>query len=591
MRRHAYTAVWLPLLFVFSPSGAAQQSASPKIASLQITGHSVFTTRQILDFLSSQAGLTYSRTILDADLGLLTEHYRRRGYLDARPQLVSEAYTADSTSVDLVIDVEEGRLTLVGTVRLVGQTDGGASDVLRQFDTRPGSVLHETVLENDIAIVLDMYERQGYPFARCMIESLERRPGEESDSLDIILRVEEGDLVRIEEIRVEGNAETDNSVIVRETRLSVGEAYNPAKVDAIRQRLRRLNIFSEVGEPVLYRRNDRHGLLIKVQEGSTNTFDGILGYIPGTGVNEKGYLTGLVSISMRNVLGTGRKASFRWQRDDRHSQELGIRYLEPWVFDFPINIGGGFFQRQQDSSYVRRVIDAKTELMISEELSAGILFGAESVIPSSGVSPSRVFRSATTTAGVELLYDTRDDVYSPTGGARYRTDYSYGEKRIRNVPQELLSQIPRRASVQRFTLDLDFFLSTFPRQVVAAGFHGRELRSGHPEEGEMFRLGGTNTLRGYRENQFLGSRVGWSNLEYRVLLAHRSFLYGFVDTGYYSRPGNDTRGIPASDAFKVGYGIGVQLETALGNVGVSYALGQGDSFTTGKIHFGLFNDF
>jgi outer membrane protein insertion porin family len=138
---------------------------------------------------------------------------------------------------------------------------------------------------------------------------------------------------------------------------------------------------------------------------------------------------------------------------------------------------------------------------------------------------------------------------------------------------------------------MDFFQSTFAHQVAAIGLHGRELQSGQLEESEMFRFGGAKTLRGYRENQFLGSRVAWSNFEYRFLLARRSFFYGFVDAGYYSRPADDVRRIAKSEAFKCGYGVGVQLETGLGNLGVSFALGQGDSFTEGKVHVGIINEF
>src|SRR5206468_12862099 len=186
--------------------------------------------------------------------------------------------------------------------------------------------------------------------------------------------------------------------------------------------------------------------------------------------------------------------------------------------------------------YVRRVFDLETELMFSEELSASLLFGSESVIPSADSGASRVFRSITTSFGVELQYDTRDDIYSPTGGARYRTDYSFGNKRISNIPAAYSASVTNHVTVQLFALDLDVYMSTFIRQVLAFGFHGRELRSGQPEEGEMFRLGGTRTLRGYRENQFIGSRIAWSNTEYRFLLARRSFIYGFVDGGYYLRP-------------------------------------------------------
>ena len=570
---------------------ASAYAATPIIKSVTIVGNSAFSTREVLGWLSSKESLDYSEMVLKSDQRTIVQEYHRLGYFDARIDSIGAVLDLDSSFVELTIFIYEGRQTVVGSLKMNGQKSLTETEILDVFDTRIGSPLDASVLERDIDALLAGYEDIGYPFAHCQVAAMVERAGDEHDFLDIVLSIDEGDRITIDEIRVEGNTETDASVVVRETRLGVGEVFDPVKINAIRQRLKRLNIFANVSEPQLYMRGDKGGLLIKVQEGNTNTFDGVIGYIPGTSSGESGFVTGLASISMRNLFGTGRKLSLRWQREDRFSQELGIRYLEPWIFSLPVNIGGGFFQRKQDTSYVRRIFDLKSELMISEELSVGLLFSTENVIPSSDSTISRVFRSSTVTVGGELQYDTRDDIYSPTSGARYRTDYQYGRKRISSIPASLASLVAEKVTVQRFSLDLDFFLSTFSRQVFAFGFHGRELRSGQIDESEMFRLGGTNSLRGYRENQFLGSRVAWSNTEYRFLMARRSFIYGFIDTGYYMRVADDVRGIPKIDAFKYGYGIGVQLETGLGNLGVSFALGEGDSFSKGKVHFGLINEF
>jgi outer membrane protein insertion porin family len=406
-----------------------------------------------------------------------------------------------------------------------------------------------------------------------------------------MLEIVEGTVVTIEEVSVEGNTETDPEVVVRETRIRTGELFDPSKNEVIRQRLQRLNIFSSVSEPELYLRNQSGGLLIRVQEGNPNTFDGVIGYVPAGQNDQEGYLTGLVSVTMRNLFGTGRKFSFRWQREDRYSQELGIRYLEPWILGLPLNVSAGFFQRQQDTTFVKRIIDPKVELMVTEEFSIAVFYTADNVIPRAGDNPARVLKTFSQTIGGELIYDTRNDPFSPTSGARYRTDYQYGNRRTSEIPADLVGVVDPDVQVQKFELDLDFYLTTFSRQVAAVGLHGRELRADQTDEGQMYRFGGTTTLRGYRENQFLGTRVAWTNAEYRFLLGRRSYVYGFVDAGYYFRPQDDIRLTPKAEDFKHGYGLGLQVETALGYLGVSYALGEGDSFSTGKIHFGLINEF
>ncbi|MGH2567751.1 MAG: hypothetical protein ACRDGA_05385, partial [Bacteroidota bacterium] len=61
--------------------------------------------------------------------------------------------------------------------------------------------------------------------------------------------------------------------------------------------------------------------------------------------------------------------------------------------------------------------------------------------------------------------------------------------------------------------------------------------------------------------------------------------------GYSATPGQEVTGVSASEQAKVGYGVGLRVDTALGFVGVSIAFGQGDTFSTAKLHVRLINEF
>ncbi|HXX63369.1 MAG TPA: POTRA domain-containing protein, partial [Bacteroidota bacterium] len=519
--------------------GLSARSPGATIRSIAIHGNTVFTAREIAGWLTSRAGSALSPSALQGDLRQILDEYRSLGYLGTRAHFAPPQFTSDSASADLTLELVEGRQTLVAAVRVRGSLRLTEAEILEEFDLRSGAPFNDAVLEQDIQVLLVRYEKLGYPFARCSVGSIDRRFGSDIDSAAIELDVEEGDLMHIDEIRVEGNKETNADVIVRETRIVPGEIYNPTKISAIRQRLNRLNIFSSVSEPELYTRAGKGGLLVKVQEGSTNTFDGIVGYIPVAASGGGGYLTGLASVAMRNLFGTGRKLSFHWQREDRYSQEIGIQYLEPWVFDAPVNLGGGWLQHQQDTSYVRRTLDLRTELMFSEELSVALLFNTIQVIPATdSLTGPRVIGTNEVTAGLEIQYDSRDDIYSPESGARYRSDYHYGHKRITEVPTYAQGLIAGGGTVQRVGVDFEFYIPAFRRQVIAIGLHGREVHTSEVQESEMYQFGGASTLRGYRENQFLGSEVAWTNAEYRFILARRTYFFTFLDTGYYNHPGD-----------------------------------------------------
>jgi len=121
--------------------------------------------------------------------------------------------------------------------------------------------------------------------------------------------------------------------------------------------------------------------------------------------------------------------------------------------------------------------------------------------------------------------------------------------------------------------------------------HLRDFKSAATDASDLFRIGGASTLRGYREGQFSGSRIVWMNVEYRFIVALRSFFYGFVDIGYIRQPDLITADLTASEQSKLGYGIGVRMDSALGLIGVSFAMGEGDTFSTSKIHIRLINEF
>lgn len=561
--------------------------AQPIIRSIDIRGNEKLSNRELLGAMLSKSSSYFSRAQLQQDLLKVLELYHQHGYYLARASLDKLVFAADSTSIDVELAMEEGELSRVGQVRIEGSSIFTSDEILQHFDTQPDKVFEPVVLEQDIENLLNRYEQRGHPFAKASIANISPREDSSVVQLFIRITIDEGPLVRINEIQVEGNKETKSNVIVRETRIRAGETYNHEKVRSMPQRLNRLNIFSSVSQPELFI-TPRGGLiLIKVQEGPTNTFDGVAGYVPGI-AGESGFFTGLVNVGMRNLFGTGRKLNVHWQHEDRYSQELALRYTEPWVFDLPINVNGSFFQRQQDTTYVRRILEFKADVLLTENLSLGALYNHESVIPSSTISALAVFNSSTITTGLEVHYDSRDDILSPTTGVLYSSDYRIGQKKIFGLPDT--TSVKTKLTVQKIHLDVEWFVETFAHHVFALGLHGRELRSDDIEVSDLYRFGGTNTMRGYRENQFLGSRIVWSNTEYRFLLARRSFFFGFFDTGYYFRPDN-VRGISSVQGVKYGYGIGIRLETALGNIGVSFALGEGDSFGQGKIHFGLMNEF
>jgi outer membrane protein insertion porin family len=192
-----------------------------------------------------------------------------------------------------------------------------------------------------------------------------------------------------------------------------------------------------------------------------------------------------------------------------------------------------------------------------------------------------------TSVGLTITYDTRNDPVTPISGLYYKTEYDLGRKDV--YASALFPSSSN--STQRILMDLNYYLEPMLSQVIATALHIQDFRSNLIELGDLFRLGGAGTLRGYREGQFLGSRLVWSNLEYRFMVARRSFFYGFLDAGYIVTPNEPLAGLQGSEQTKLGYGVGIRMDTNLGLIGVSIGFGEGDTFSTAKLHIQLINAF
>jgi outer membrane protein insertion porin family len=562
---------------------------------IEIAGNQIFSSAEILSWSGLRKGIQFSPALIDTALSRISFKLAQLGYHYPDFNGTTFQFTGDTSSVNIFIAISEGIPTLINEIYFIDSDSLKQDDIERSLEFLKKQIFMRDALELNINNILSEYENKGYPFINVTIRSVDiyKDSSDEKNYADVYLKLDKGVESRIDKIEIRGNTSTKDYVIIRELRINPGERYAQKLIEEFPKRLNRLRFFEPVNTPGFYLNSQNEGvLLLDVKERQTNNFDGVIGYIPPRTDNEKGYLTGLVNISLRNLFGTGRAAAFRWQQFDRNSQDLEIKYLEPWLLGYPFNINISLHQRKQDTIYVQRKIEGSVEYLATEDISAAVFIASESVVPTlSEVPVFTVYNSTALTSGLSIRIDTRDDPFSPTGGLLFNTGYSFSQKKINSPPEFITPSVVTNINLQRISVSLNFFYELFSRQIIALGVNGMELRGSEFENSDLFRLGGTMSLRGYREQQFLGNRIFWSNFEYRSLLTQRSYAFVFLDTGYYLRIEEPERLILKQEEFKIGYGLGLSLETGLGILAVSFALGQGDSFSDGKIHFGIINEF
>lgn len=571
------------LAFSFS-----QTQSQTLVGTVTFEGNTVFSDNDLKGSMILKADKKFSEEQMSSDLKSIRERYRSSGYLNAKISDVAKKFTSDSSYVDIKISIAEGRPALIGEISIRGNRTITTAEIKKIFETKTGGILDNNTLSNDIKALLEAYEKKGNLFTKAVIDEITLYD-ETNPKIRIGITIKEESKIKIANVRIKGNEDTDDDVILRELRIKDDKTVTRESMSDMKFRLEKLNIFSSVEEPQIYTIQSRNesGLLITVKEGNTNTFDGILGYVPPVTEGEKGYFTGLVNLSFRNLFGTARRLDARWQQETKSTQELELKYSEPYFFGLPLNVSGGFLQRIQDTSYTHRKFDFKGDILVSDRFTLGLTAGIDRVIPPDSAVVFTIADSRILYGGTEIRYDSRDNVYIPVSGIVYRVNYAYGDKKIYSAQSEANQSF----SLQRYSMDVDFYSSFFKRQSLLIRFFIGQVTSGKLEDADFYKVGGIKNVRGYREEQFRASKLTYGNIELRYAFSRKSFGHVFFDPGYYYRPPDEINNIPKQEGFIYGYGLGIRLETAIGIVGVSYAIGKGDGMLDGKIHFGLVNEF
>ncbi len=496
----------------------------------------------------------------------------------------------------LKIFITEGERARIGKIEIKGNEILSSDEIREMLGFKDGEIFSGQTLKEKINKILDRYANLGYPLAEVEIENLNF---EGREFVNFTININEGKLIKIDQIKIQGNNVTKEDFILRETKIKKGEIYREEKIKQVRKRLTKLGLFETVYEPEIFFTDTTSGILIKVKEGKMNSFDGIIGYIPQDG-SSRGYLTGYINILLKNLFGSGRKFGTRWNAETKETQEFELSYFEPYIFNFPINAEISFYQRKQDSTYVVRRPQINLDFELTRSEKASEIFKASLYISQTSIIPTatefitqQIYESRTLNLGFGLLYDSRDDVNFPSSGIYFSSSYELGNKKILGPEKLIAPETKVNSTVNKFRLSLDFYFNfeKILKSIFVPKFNAVIITGFGIDESDVFRFGGTKTLRGYREKEFLATRAIWSNFENRFRFSNDIVLFNFIDVGYIYRPVLFPRIMNSFESIRYGYGFGVRFETRIGKLNLIYALGKGDSFKTGKIHIGIESEF
>ncbi len=454
-----------------------------------------------------QKNFFYGTDHLEPDLERVLSLYRGEGFVFARIEEARVRYLSPEWA-ELQIKVHEGDRIWVRETEVTGTDASMREKLLEGIVIEVGQPLREQELRKDEARLLETCGDAGFALAE-----INREMRFLADSAAVIYHVALRPLVKVRDIRIEGNVRTKTRVIRRELALRPTETFRLAKAIDTQDRLFELGLFRSVR--ILPNYADTTGwisgrdavdidLQIRVSEKPAGW------YGLGFGYSSADRARLLAEWGYRNIQGRGRalrmlaEMSYQFQQGgvrEIWEPHYEVTFTEPWLFDIPV--------RGQLSAYYRFV----RESSFDEDI-AGLALRA-------GWRPARfkrmvakienkrtwVFRSDdpdipaeydTRFLSLSFIEDSRDFILDPRRGSFSQAVGEYAGGFLGGV-----------ATFTRWTASYASYVPLGPRATWAY-----RLRAGylHPinmsiEEAsslpelldERFRAGGGTTVRGYRE--------------------------------------------------------------------------------------------
>lgn len=342
-----------------------------KINDIIIEGNEALSDKKVVKLLkdtkSKKRILAKSRFIdekFQDDKQHIIEKYQSLGYRDI--EIVSDSvYRFDEKSLNILIRISEGKKYYFRDIKMVGNTKYTSAELLSILKIKSGDIYDQAQLETRLRMnqtgldISTLYMDDGYLFFNINpVEVLV-----ENDSIDLEIRINEGEQARINKVTITGNTKTSDHVVLRELRTKPGQLFSRTDVTRSLRELSQLGYFNPEAlnvNPIPHPESGTVDIEYLVEEKPNDQIELSAGWGASSIVGTLG-LT-LNNFSTRRMFdknawspipsGDGQRVSLRAQTNGSAFQAYSASFTEPWLGGKkPISLSVSFSYSIQSNGY------------------------------------------------------------------------------------------------------------------------------------------------------------------------------------------------------------------------------------------------
>jgi len=579
-----------------------QEGLRVTVKEIQVRGNTVFTSKDIKEQMALRepgwfTSHPFREDLLDKDVENLRDRYLDTGYLSVAVNQ-NTVRSSDKSTATVMIEIVEGPQTRTGSISFEGNAAFTVAKLLDTVKLQPGAPFNERLVDEDKYRILMAYSNKAYLYARVDVEKTPH-----DGTVDVRYRITEDRPVSIGRIILRGNQRTRDEVIMRELLVKQGDPYDYGAILQSQQRIYRFGYFRVARFDPVHPGEKEYitDMLFTVEERPAGAVTLSVGY------GDLDRLRGSVEVSHRNLWGTARYASLRYEQSDILKRAI-FNFQQPWILGHKLE--NKFSLVWSDSEKLNsdtREIYYKTRKTVAsfgvektfKNLTPSLTYQFENVVnydvlQAAELTPEDSGRVLVSSLSPALVWDLRDDVFNPKRGALYGI-----------ILKEALRELWSQADFSKLTIQGSWFLPINTAVLALSARAGMAWPFRDTTEvpiHERFYAGGSSTVRGFTQDSIGPSGVdangdliptgGSSMIVLNVeLRLNPGEGFGVV---FFTDAGNVWTGqeINIKD-LRSSYGAGIRYGTPVGPLRIDYGLKthQLPGESPGEFHFNIGNTF
>lgn len=429
----------------------------------------------------------------------------------------------------------------------------------------------------------------GYPFASISIQHLVPH----QDTLYIYYLLEQGSYETIDTILITGDLQIEPDFLYKLISIKPGSPFHYSKIQNLDTKISQLP-FARLKEAPNFRFTiGKNEWNLPIDKEKSNTIDGILGIQSNEQAQNGIKITADIQLHLWNILQFAEEFFLSYKNLEANSPHLNISAHLPFLAGLDFGPEINFDLAIKDSSYQKTRLIAGARYYLSylnyirlayyQETSDIIVADLHNFHPFNQLPEINNYQSKGILIGGNINHT--DHYWQPKKGWKLKGDIILYNRKL--IPHQsyieeaektgiMIHDWYEEANAKKYiwsgAMHIEHYIPIIPLLTLHSKLNVAHQQSSYLTKNELYRIGGSQGLRGFDELRFPTSSYGIFTLEPRIYINQETYFFLFSDLGLIKTYPSTTP--PHIYAWGIGAGLNLHSKTGIFNI----AFGIGKEF-------------